>query len=419
MRILHVVNDFLPFTRAGTEHYLAELLAGQQGLGLASAVLHLAPPDAAPAYGIVAAPYASAPTCMLGVPREDRDAPENPRVAAAVAAWLQANPADVVHIHSLIGFSVSLLDALPPQTPVVMTLHDFWLFCANAILVRGEGRLCAGPRDAEDCAACHARARREATADPERIRHRNACHRRAGARLDLAICPSHFSRRLYARHGFDGPHLVRAPLGMRAVEPVRPVPAPPPAGAGVRFVFLGGLCWFKGADLAVRAFLALASRGIGPARLDIHGLDSNPEYARAVRTLAAGHPDIAFHGPYAKADLGRILGGADALLLPSHVETYSFVAREALSAGVPVIAADCGALPEVVRHEKNGLLFRSGDAAHLAASMARVLGDAALLPRLRAGIRPVVTVEEDAARLVRLYRDCLQRRRADTLRTEM
>jgi glycosyltransferase involved in cell wall biosynthesis len=56
------------------------------------------------------------------------------------------------------------------------------------------------------------------------------------------------------------------------------------------------------------------------------------------------------------------------LIFPSECyETFGLVAVEAYAAGTPVIAANIGAVAEVVKHGRTGLLFKPGDPPELAA----------------------------------------------------
>jgi glycosyltransferase involved in cell wall biosynthesis len=73
------------------------------------------------------------------------------------------------------------------------------------------------------------------------------------------------------------------------------------------------------------------------------------------------------------------------------------VIREALQHGVPVVASDLGGMAEMVEHETSGLLFPPGDARALQRALRRLIDEPGLLDRLRAGIAPVRSLEEDAA----------------------
>jgi glycosyltransferase involved in cell wall biosynthesis len=75
------------------------------------------------------------------------------------------------------------------------------------------------------------------------------------------------------------------------------------------------------------------------------------------------------------ADVGLVLGAADALVVPSkRPEPLGLVALEAAAAGLPVVASNAGGVVEAVRDGETGLLVPPGDAAALAAAL-RLLAD--------------------------------------------
>jgi glycosyltransferase involved in cell wall biosynthesis len=81
---------------------------------------------------------------------------------------------------------------------------------------------------------------------------------------------------------------------------------------------------------------------------------------------------------------------ANLFVLPSHSEGSPNVLLEAMSAGIPVIAARVGGIPELVTNEKDALLFERGNVSDLTGAIWRVLKDAALGRRLsRAGLEVV------------------------------
>ncbi len=70
-----------------------------------------------------------------------------------------------------------------------------------------------------------------------------------------------------------------------------------------------------------------------------------------------------------------LLAGADLFLLPSSGESFGLSALEALATGVPVIGANVGGLPEVVREGETGFLRPVGDVDAMAEAAVDVLRD--------------------------------------------
>jgi glycosyltransferase involved in cell wall biosynthesis len=101
--------------------------------------------------------------------------------------------------------------------------------------------------------------------------------------------------------------------------------------------------------------------------------------ARAGSPPLAGRVDVrGYIDPERRHDL---YAGALALVMPSHTEGFGIPALEAMTVGVPVLAANRGALPEVVADA--GVLFDPSDAGALAHELERIVADSAARERLR------------------------------------
>lgn len=119
-------------------------------------------------------------------------------------------------------------------------------------------------------------------------------------------------------------------------------------------------------------------RQIPGVRLAIIG--SGPAEA-ALRERFAG-TNTLFHGYMQGDDLARAYASADVLAFPSDTETLGFVAMESMASGVPAVGARAGGVPDVIEHERNGLLFTPGDLGELTDRLRQLLTDAALRERL-------------------------------------
>ncbi|MFC4560728.1 glycosyltransferase [Nocardiopsis mangrovi] len=137
-------------------------------------------------------------------------------------------------------------------------------------------------------------------------------------------------------------------------------------------VFVGRLDEEKRIDEIVRALprvlnhrdLQLALVGTGQREGELRALAASLGVADRVHFLGFV-PDEDLPLAYVAADLFAIAGVA---------ELQSIATLEAMSTGLPVVAADAMALPHLVEQGVNGYLFRPGDVAELTARLLDVLG---------------------------------------------
>ncbi len=110
-----------------------------------------------------------------------------------------------------------------------------------------------------------------------------------------------------------------------------------------------------------------------------------------------------------RSDVPALLSACDALALTSHIEASPVSILEALSCGVPVVAAQVGSVPETVLHDETGLLFAPGDADDFATQTLKLFHDRPLRERLGAQGRQRVVEHRSLAAMVRGYETLLLR----------
>jgi glycosyltransferase involved in cell wall biosynthesis len=114
-------------------------------------------------------------------------------------------------------------------------------------------------------------------------------------------------------------------------------------------LFMGTLEPRKNIGLLLAAYGHLLARRPGIPKLVLAGtatLDARPWLEAIARPPLAGH--VEHIGYVAESDRQRVYSGARVLVLPSWNEGFGITALEAMSLGIPVVASDRGALPEVV-----------------------------------------------------------------------
>ncbi len=317
----------------------------------------------------------------------------------------ETNP-QVVHFQHVQGVSARLI-ALAAGRPRVLTLHDYWFFCANSQLIRPDRKTCGGPKmgwNCVDCATSRAdlnwmRALRPLIALP--LAYRNLYLSGQADQIDLFIAPSEFLRQQYVRHGFPTDRIATIENGMDA-ERLAGAERPqiPHDAEHVQFGFLGSLAWQKGVHVLVEAFNRLPPS----ARLVIYGSDhAFPQYAEEVRRLAQ-HPGIRFAGPLDYRRIGDALRELDCLVTPSlWYENSPLVIQEAFSVGVPVVASRLGALVEKVDDGRTGRLFEPGNVADLARVLTELVEQPAQLGEFARNTVAPATMASHTEALVRLY----------------
>jgi len=414
MRLLHLIHQYMPDKVGGTELYTQTVARFQIAQGDEAAIFT---PSAATSR--FPEPDFENGVRLYRVPVGQRSANQlfssnfrQSQLSQAWAAVLSREQPDLVHIQHLMGLPFGLIKQLwTAQIPYLITLHDYYYFCANAqLLTNDHSQLCDGPQLGLNCGRCALARAGLPPLTPLAIPlaplfvWRNRQLRQIARRARRLIAPTEFVRQFYLQAGFPPDKMLVIGHGIQPPD-ILP-PKPQTAAQPLHIVYAGGLAWQKGVHVLVTAVNQLPHDAV---KLTIAGdPDAFPEYSRSLRQLAQ-HPQIHLPGKLDRSQLWALLGEADIVVVPSlwH-ETASLIIQEAFAAGTPVVASRIGALPERVNDGVDGLLFPPGDDAALQVILARLSAEPALLAKLRQGIRPVRTVEEHLLTLTAVYQELLK-----------
>ncbi|MGF1634554.1 MAG: glycosyltransferase [Phycisphaerae bacterium] len=284
---------------------------------------------------------------------------------------------DVAHLFNLYPqLSVSVIDACHcAGVPVVLHVQDYKLTCPTAQHLR----------DGQPCHAClggreYNAARyncRGSRAMSTAYAVRNAAvrlSRRVHERVSRFITPTRFVRDLTVNAGYPADRMEVIPNFFDLPDADA---CTPPTAQGGYVAYVGRISPEKGLDVLLEA-----------ARISGLPVKIAGDPSAMPQLAAQASPSVQFVGKLGRGEVGPFLNGARFLVVPSvWYEAFGIVAAEAMARLRPVIASDIGGLPEVVQHERTGLLVPPNDAAALAAAMCRLWDDTPLNHRLAEAAR--------------------------------
>jgi glycosyltransferase involved in cell wall biosynthesis len=165
----------------------------------------------------------------------------------------------------------------------------------------------------------------------------------------------------------------------------------------------------KGHDVFLKAALMVLTR-----RSDARFLIVGDGPQRAGLELLARQLGIAGQVLFAGArhDIADLLSVMDAFAFPAHHEGFGLSLVEAMASGVPVVASNDSAIPEIIRDEQEGILFSPGDERALAQALLRLVNDRALPGRLAAAAlkrSEQFSCQTTARKLENIYDEVLRR----------
>ncbi len=324
----------------------------------------------------------------------------SPAARRELRALLRRERPDLAHVHNIwYRISPAVYAACGEAgVPVVQTLHNYRMFCANGLMLRA-GR---------PCEACAGRVPWRAVL--------HGCYRSRGASAAVALAQWAQRRRgswlggvrrFVALSEFARGRFVACGLPPSRVSVKPNFLADPPApreGPGEGALYVGRLSPEKGVTVLLAAARGLRGPGL---TLEVVG---DGELRGAVAQAAGG--SLRAPGALPRAECLAAMRRARFLVVPSLCyENFPLVVVEAFACGTPVLASRRGALAEIVEDGRTGRLVEPGDAAALREAMVWMAahpGECARMGRAaREEFEARYTAERNLGLLLEIYRGAL------------
>lgn len=311
---------------------------------------------------------------------------------------------DIVHVHNWFPtLSPGVFWACKKRgIPVVQTLHNYRLLCANGMLFRDGGVCedCVGTafRTASVVHACY-RGSRAGTAI---VTAGMLTHWAAGTwhrAVDRFLALTEFARNKLIQGGLPEAKIVVKPNFLDYDPGLRP-------GNLGYFAFVGRLSEEKG-------ILSLLQCWREDPHLPLLKMVGGGPLEAQVREAAASLKNVEWLGARSAGEVVDVMGGARGLLCPSlWYEGSPRVVIESLAVGTPVIAPRTGSYPEIITDGKSGVLYDapSPNALH---TCVKELAGSNVLAGMRVGARTEFETRYTAAinfkLLVQIYEEVIGR----------
>lgn len=285
----------------------------------------------------------------------------NPASRVALRKKIQEFQPQIIHVHNFWKEASPAIfyEAAAHRIPIVVTLHNFRLICANALLLRN-GKIC------ELCAKSlfpfagiwyGCLGSRLVSAQTTLW---SSLHKVLGTwkyKVDAYLCLSEFAKEKFLKSSlhlsesqvFVKPNFVED-RGVGEVSSRKPF-----------FLYVGRISEEKG----IRTLLEASQ--IADFDIEIVG---GGDLEHLVKETAQNNHRIRFHGFQGKEFVIEKMKQARALLFPSILyEGMPLVILEAFSTGLPILISDIDNLNSLVSNHYNGWLFEAGNSQDMAAKM--------------------------------------------------
>jgi glycosyltransferase involved in cell wall biosynthesis len=335
------------------------------------------------------------------------------RLERFIADELEAWPADLVHAQHGLSTPPAIAAVARRGLPAIATVRDHWPVCYFTT-AHVEGAFCPDCGFAKMLSCMKGKSAKAYWAGIPFMPYMRRIVRRkqralGGADAVIAVSEYIAKRAVHGIVGAARTYVIPNPIDAAEVEHV--AATPPAFELPERFVlFAGKLSRSKGAWLALEACAGMGARG---AVLLMVG--EGPDRGALEAAACARDLPVRFLPWVENRDVWRIMRRAAAILVPSlWPESLSRTVTEAMAAGVPVLATDCGGIHDQIRHHDSGAILPA-EAEAFSAELDRVLAEPAVGRSWAERARQTIAARFDDAivlpRIEALYARAIEERR--------
>ncbi len=219
------------------------------------------------------------------------------------------------------------------------------------------------------------------------------------AQADDVVCISQFAKGQLMRISHPA-HWAKLQVCRLGVDPAQFTYAERAADtATVKLLCVGRLSSAKAQILLVQACAKLRDEGLA---FTLTLVGDGPDRARIEHAIAESGLGERIHltGSLNQVAVRAYFARADIFVLPSLAEGIPVVLMEAMSSGVPCISTPVNGIPELIQHERTGLLATPGDVDSLTTQLRRLIQGPALRQSLAEAAHAKVLADFDLNRNV-------------------
>ncbi len=440
LKVLQVLNHFLPQKVAGTEVYVWALSKQLQTLGHHVEII-------IPNYDNSKSEYYNYDDLNVHKYPETTKVDralimgfKSPDGLVSFTNYLQLKKPDIVHFHELAGSNgITLQHVIAAKNfgaKVFFTFHLAGYSCKTGSLLYKEEIQCDGMIDIAKCSSCYLQSRGHNkvgwilsaasnvlfTLKINSTKWNNKIGTALGTSFlinkqkndfdllikhcDKVISLTKWYREILLLNGVSSDKIAFIPQGLTSNVILSNVEKIEKSDNVLRLIFVGRISYFKGLHLLIDALMQLSKDSVA---LDIYGQNDGTDYEQLLKEKSSQHTNIRWCGKLTQDQVIYKMKQYDVLCLCSTFSEMSpLVIQEAFAAGIPVLASNVYGNAEQIIPNENGWLFKFKDVNDLKIKLQQLLDNPTLVEIAKRNNMPIRSFSSVAQEQLSVYQNVMR-----------